>query len=456
MITKSNRNLHYDCSVQKEKNKELEAKARDMERKWNQEKALREVAETRFKVLKKRLKAIESLNSESDAAKEDESVCTHHTGGIHSRANSLDGTLDFTENLGAGSCSSVQSHLETTKLFGAPPVQDGSGTMDTIDRIVNQSASTGNASNLRPPTDLSNGSPPRDAASKKLPGHQSPTSIGIKVGEPGLIGVSKSLSQNKPNQAHQQQQPTNPSHLHATSDKSKMTIHGDPMSYVAQPLLATSNLGAPPRPKARSESPGSAGAMRSSNTSDFDPLRPMYQDAPGDVSGSATVGPSPTLQVYTATTPGYIDSHQHVVRAGVSSQVVEGSTDLMSFQASTMEVQGSQIDASMSMPHVPMQSAMDHQQMPSGCTFVPSLATMPLYQDHPATAAAGTQEMQKDIRQPVQQSQQHLQWAASKQQSNSNLAQPDLLSEQHTQGSLQRLPDPFDELAQKRQPSKGA
>ena len=77
------------CS-QKEKNKELEAKARDMERKWNQEKGLREVAETRVKALKKKLRALETPSgnpndTSMDAAiavssKDDESVGTHLTG----------------------------------------------------------------------------------------------------------------------------------------------------------------------------------------------------------------------------------------------------------------------------------------------------------------------------------------------------------------------------------------
>jgi hypothetical protein len=61
-----------------------------MERKWNQEKSLREVAETRVKALKKKLRALEnsSQNDTSmDAAagsaisgKDDESVGTHLTG----------------------------------------------------------------------------------------------------------------------------------------------------------------------------------------------------------------------------------------------------------------------------------------------------------------------------------------------------------------------------------------
>jgi nitrous oxide reductase len=58
--------LLYTGTTQKDKNKELEAKARDMERKWNQEKALREVAETRVKVLKKKLKAMEIQSGDAD------------------------------------------------------------------------------------------------------------------------------------------------------------------------------------------------------------------------------------------------------------------------------------------------------------------------------------------------------------------------------------------------------
>jgi hypothetical protein len=62
-----------------------------MERKWNQEKSLREVAETRLKALKKKLRAIENSNNPNDISmdaaaatatsivKDDESVGTNQT-----------------------------------------------------------------------------------------------------------------------------------------------------------------------------------------------------------------------------------------------------------------------------------------------------------------------------------------------------------------------------------------
>ena len=68
--------------LQKEKNKELEAKARDMERKLNQEKALREVAETRVKALKKKIRVYEGA-----------SVTNHHN--TSSTANVNDTSIDL-------------------------------------------------------------------------------------------------------------------------------------------------------------------------------------------------------------------------------------------------------------------------------------------------------------------------------------------------------------------------
>ena len=88
---------HTDCGsyifcskcvlLQKEKNKELEAKARDMERKLNQEKALREVAETRVKALKKKIRVYEGA-----------SVTNHHN--TSSTANVNDTSIDL--GYGAG------------------------------------------------------------------------------------------------------------------------------------------------------------------------------------------------------------------------------------------------------------------------------------------------------------------------------------------------------------------
>jgi hypothetical protein len=74
-----------------------------MERKWNQEKALREVAETRVKALKKKIRALESNNATNPndtsmengyfassntgipTSRDDESVGTNQTGnGVYS------------------------------------------------------------------------------------------------------------------------------------------------------------------------------------------------------------------------------------------------------------------------------------------------------------------------------------------------------------------------------------
>jgi hypothetical protein len=480
-----------------------------MERKWNQEKALREVAETRLKALKKKIRAMKDDNQigELDTAREDEYVgSTHQTGGTHSRANSLDGTLDLTETVGVGSGNS----LLVAKHAAAPhiPYHDLSGTMYTIDQTVNQIASSGNESNLRPPTDLSN-SPLRDAGTMPLPGqHQGQQSstapIGPKIGEHGdsitearsnanvvggTRGVSNSHAQNKPNHLRQQQQPpTNQSSIHA-SDLAKSTAHGDHVGYAAQPSSA-SNLGAPPRPlvnKTRTESTSSLGSSRS-NTSDFDPLRPMLQEPQSDDAGPVTESEQ-TPHRHTSSVPVYMTNRQQAAPLpGAASQAVEGS-DLMTFQSPTMQVEGSdlmgfqlqvnrsQTDASMSMPHGQRQSAMGHQRTHSGKVIVPLQAMMPMYQDQPPMTANSMQDMQQQpqtmmtMQQSVAQlqSQQQLQWAPQQHYSDATTAQAELQSsQQQPQTVLQTtsdlLPsqpskfelasDPFDELVQQRRPSQ--
>jgi hypothetical protein len=97
---------HTDCGsyiccskyvlVQKEKNKELEAKARDMERKLNQEKALREVAETRVKALKKKIRVYEGATGTN-----------HHTTSSTANANDTSMDLGYGAAGGGGGVSSV-------------------------------------------------------------------------------------------------------------------------------------------------------------------------------------------------------------------------------------------------------------------------------------------------------------------------------------------------------------
>jgi hypothetical protein len=66
-----------------------------MERKYNQEKALREVAETRLKAMKKKYRMLKGGSNDAGGQKEDDSLASNQTGGRHSRANSLDGGMEL-------------------------------------------------------------------------------------------------------------------------------------------------------------------------------------------------------------------------------------------------------------------------------------------------------------------------------------------------------------------------
>ena len=120
---------HTDCGsyifcskcvlLQKEKNKELEAKARDMERKLNQEKALREVAETRVKALKKKIRVYEGASG------------TNHNNTTGSTASANDTSMD------AG--------------YGAGAAAAGGGGVSSVTRGDDESVGTNQTYDNKPP-----------------------------------------------------------------------------------------------------------------------------------------------------------------------------------------------------------------------------------------------------------------------------------------------------------------
>lgn len=106
--------------MQKERNKELEAKARDAERKFSDEKALREAAEAKLKTLRRKIRALrgESIPTETDGTKENELTLT--------RRNSDEGSSEHANDvLPIGSTDSVsidgEKSLSSNARAVSPP-----------------------------------------------------------------------------------------------------------------------------------------------------------------------------------------------------------------------------------------------------------------------------------------------------------------------------------------------
>lgn len=376
-----------------------------MERKWNQEKALREAAETRVKALKKKIRAMENQNcgESSDAIKEDESVGTTRNGGMHSRTNSLDGPLEFPDNVGAGSGMFTFSSPEASLHTRAQSAQAGFNSLCIVDRTAN------NITSINPTTELPNSSPPRDT--KKAP-FQSPSApVAQKKGD-GARDTRGNPTQTTLNQARQPS--IIPSNMLATNEQMKSSIGGDPSGYNTQQLPMASNLGAPPRPKHRKEVPGASGvaSVWSLNTSDFDPLRPVQKDPQSGDFGSTVQ----MQQLYTDTSQPVAQVSSDIHAQSVDS---ESSADLMSFRPSTQPVPTYHDN--------PSSTTQEMQQQPQ--------ATMMLH--HP-------------VEQGQSQSQQQVQWVgANSQPLVTSSIPPDMLSAQ-AQATLQSPSDPFDDLVHQR------
>lgn len=284
--------------LQKEKNKELEAKARDMERKWNQEKALREVAETRVRALKKKLKAMESQYADADMIKEDDSVATHQTSGVHSRANSLDNAIVGLDVGGSQNANMSLTNAEVTKPRAPPILHDSYGVLDTIDGSLNPVNLVRTASFVRPSAD---GSPPRESATRKATSQQSPmaTSSQSFKETAGTPGISKD-------------------NFLPMNDAPKTTIQGDPLVQHSQPLSGpvSANMGPPPRHKSRHDISASVSSFILPIAVEFDSGRAQEQHSEPVSAESIN-----------SVEDGYRDFPY-----GVGSQLSEeSSSDLMSF-----------------------------------------------------------------------------------------------------------------------------
>jgi hypothetical protein len=387
-----------------------------MERKWNQEKALREVAETRVKALRKKLKAIENQSGDPDL-REDESIGTHQTSGLHSRANSMDG-IEYTDAIGASALSGLG---EAIKFPGTTFNVDGTATLETIDGTSISVART--ASILRPSTD---GSPPRDSlGKKKLSNAQAPHGNGNsqKTSESGMVAAAKPAPRTNPARP-QQQLPPNVTNIHAANETGNApSVHSEPIVAASTQAAAPINFGPPPRPKTRLD----AGTVITPNPSDFYPLRPTHQDQGGHtgfgLSPVEVVGPD----LHSSTVA---DNHQRM-GTGVGAQAMDESPDLMSFHSMGSQSQfatDARIASAAVAPHV----------------------TMP-YQDYPTNVAHEAHDAFQNSSIPKQHGPTNSEHYPPPSTQHGVPAEP--FSDT---AAGHQVADPFDELIQQRRPTNGS
>jgi hypothetical protein len=390
-----------------------------MERKWNQEKALREVAETRVKVLKKKLKAMEIQSGDADT-REDESVGTHQTSGLHSRANSMDG-VEYTDAIGAPALS---GHAEATKFPGTTFTADGTATLETIDGTSLSVARA--ASILRPSTD---GSPPRDNLGKKKlsnaqPAHGNGNSQ--KTGESGMVAGAKLAPQNRTNPSRTQPQlPPNVTNVHAANETGNApSVQSEPIVTASTEATAPINFGPPPRPKTRLDT----GTVITPNPSDFDPLRPTHQDQGGHTGFGLSHAAVPNVH-------GSADADsQQRMDTGMGAQAMNETADLMSFHSMSLQTGQSQFatDARVASAAVAPHVTMPYQDYPTNVSH----EALGAFQKSPIPKQHGPTNSEHYM----QPSTQH----GISTESFSDTA------------AGHQLTDPFDELIQQRRPTNGS
>lgn len=322
-------------SMQKQRNKELEALARDMERKWKQEKEKREAAEQKVKALKKKLNALKDENRSDAVAevhKEDASVGTNF-----SRTDSLDGTIEFLDRL------EEQSGTTETKLAAEnTALANRQGTVETINP---------------PYREESLGvSPQRTGAVSKLQ-QTGPTHPGQKT-VPGR-GLSRSTSGSSTQGIPAQMRPVSSG---VSFDGANTGSYSDRLAPVGGRSggLSCSVFQGP-------QTTPSVMASRHS-AADFDPLRPSQTESQGS---SVVSEPIPTATQMFVSPPVVLANHGHFA---VLSGPPPGSTDLMDMQASIVHIghpavngylQGSVTDTGLLRPQMQM-------QLPAGISGNPS------------------------------------------------------------------------------------
>jgi len=432
-----------------------------MERKWLNEKSLREAAETKVKTLKKKLRTMKesgSSHAEAEEVKEDASVATHQTtSASRSRSNSLDGldlAVDHTVVAVGENNNSSGSHLDLPKAFSADSTE-GENIEQTTTHAPPVPNSTGQGAKTTSTTQLS---PPRDSSAvgshygQAVQNPKTPPATQKKMSAAGgprapPAQQQGASGQSKPNlvmnQQQQQQQKTSLSPVSNFQHKASAYLEPNQQTPpVARPPFA----GGSSRPMGssmRNESTGSLALSRRSVSCDFDPLGPLAQDLQSDDGLSVSSGMNPaSVQLYS--TPVYMMDSQ----IGHMGQTMTMFTS----QAPMMQVATHQIDPSSGMPaqgYQQQRHPTTHNRIPSGSMFlVPPQVS---FLEQPTLSATnGTQEtttatmMQPQMMMTFQQSpfeQQHQgQWVQQQQQQPSppQQQQPSPPQQQRQQQQLQQ------------------
>ena len=312
-----------NCDYQKEKNKELEAKARDMERKWLNEKTLREAAESKVKALKKKLRSAKEhgiSHVDADEAKEDASVASHQTGGgALSRTNSIDG-LEFISDHAhfpnGGTHQSSASNADVIKVSSALSLasqeeKSSAGRSEPSAPHTGSAAAVTCSENGTQQSTTNQASPPRDHLTGASHSHADPNPMtppvtqkkvsqvcgaggGANTRSGGSIQMGANGQTTKPNLVMNQQLPPpqlstqqpwlNGSQSPGSNFQPKVPLF-DPNQQTPPGTTRPPFASGPSRPMSvslRNESNSSMASSRRSTSYDFDPLGPLAQEFQSD------------------------------------------------------------------------------------------------------------------------------------------------------------------------------
>lgn len=364
-----------------------------MERKWLNEKSLREASETKVKALKKKIRTMKengSSHTEIEEAKEDASVATHQTiSASRSRSNSLDGldlAVDHAVVAGGENNSSSGSHLDPPKAISADSNHGENTEQTTLAPPV-----PGSSSQSAKASTITQVSPPRDSSAagshhgQTVQNPKTPPVTQKKISSAGGPRAPPAQQQgtngqSKPNLVMNQQQ-QKASLSPGSNIQHKASACVDP-NQQTPPVARPSAAGGPARPMGssmRNESTGSLASSRRSVSCDFDPLGPLAHDLQSDDGLSVASGINPaSVQLYS--TPVYMMDSQ----IGQMGQTMTMFTS----QAPMMQVATQQIDPSsgLSAQGYQQQQSTTHNRISSGSMFlVPPQVS---FLEHPSLSGA--------------------------------------------------------------------
>ena len=269
-----------------------------MERKWKQEKALREAAEHKAKALKKKLNALKDENKTAPAAevhKEDASAGTNI-----SRTNSFDGTTEFLDRLEEQSAVESKPAAETTTQMS-----NGKGMLEARGRPP-------------PEKESPSVSPHRAWPVSDLPPGTTNPEQNNGLGR----GVSRSISgssvQGLPTQVR-------PMASGASFDGPQSGTHPD------RPAPVGGRSADMPRSVYYGPQKKSSITLSRHSAADFDPLRPSQTESQGS---SVASEPIPTATQMFASRSVGLPTHGHLP----VNAATHGTNDLMDMQASAVHV----------------------------------------------------------------------------------------------------------------------